>query len=262
MKHPTTTLITGASGGIGCELAKLFAAGGHNLILVARSEDKLLALREALEKQHGVSVAAIAKDLSASGAAAELFDETQSKGLLVDVLVNNAGFGDFGSFLDADIAKLKNMVDLNAAALMQMTYLYAGEMRKRGSGRVLNIASMVGLTAVPYFSVYAATKAFVLSFSQAVGEELRGTGVSVTALCPGPVATGFEAAANIRYSPLLMAGAYSAAQIARAGYKATLSGRRVRYGGWLVWLTNITSRLLPRKLTGRIIGGALKRLSL
>ncbi|MDR1345682.1 MAG: SDR family oxidoreductase [Bacteroidales bacterium] len=257
MKNHTYTLITGASNGIGYELTKLFAAGKHNLILVARSENKLLTIKEELELQHGISIAVIAKDLSRENAAQELFEATQASGLAVDILVNNAGFGDFGDFLDADLAKLKNMLNLNVNTLIQMTYLYAGEMRKNGFGKVLNLASLAGLTAMPYFTMYAATKAFVLSFSQALDEELRRTGVCVTALCPGPVVTGFENAANMHYSPLMMIGAYSAKQIAKAGYKATMKGKSVQYGGWVVGLVNIVSRLLPRKLMRKIIKKAL-----
>ncbi|MDR1113420.1 MAG: SDR family oxidoreductase [Bacteroidales bacterium] len=258
MKNQTYTLITGASNGIGYELAKLFAAGKHNLILVARSENKLSTIKEELELQHGISITVIAKDLSRENVAQELFEETQASGLAVDILVNNAGFGDFGDFLDADMDKLKNMLNLNVNTLMQMTYLYAGEMRKNGFGKVLNLASLAGLTAMPYFTMYAATKAFVLSFSQALDEELRKTGVCVTVLCPGPIVTGFEHAANMHYSPLMMIGSYSAKQIAKAGYKATMKGKSVQYGGWVVGLANIVSRLLPRKLMRKITKKALQ----
>jgi short-subunit dehydrogenase len=257
MKNHTCTLITGASGGIGYQFAKLFAAKKHNLILVARNEDKLAIIKEHLEWQHGISIVVIVKDLSKENAAQELFEETQRNGLTVDILVNNAGFGDFGNFLDADISKLKNMLNLNVNTLIQLTYLYAGEMRKNGFGKVLNLASVAGLTAMPYFAVYAASKAFVLSFSQALDEELRKTGVCVTALCPGPVDTGFEDAANIHYSPLMMFGSYSAKQIAKAGYKATMKGKSVQYGGWVVGLVNIVSRLLPRKWMRKIMSNIL-----
>jgi len=253
MDHSTYTLVTGASGGIGHELAKIFAAHKHNLILVARSEKKLLQIKEALEKAHKVSVVVIAKDLSAHNSAIELFEETQNNNLEVDILVNNAGFGDYGNFLDADLSKLQNMIDLNVKILMQMTYLFAGEMRKKGYGKILNVASVAGFTAMPYFAVYAATKAFVFSFSQAIDEELKGTGVSVVALCPGPVSTGFERAANMTYSKTMMMGAYSPLQIAKSGYSALMKGKSVQYGGWTVGMVNIVSRLLPRKWMRKIV---------
>ncbi|MDR0547183.1 MAG: SDR family oxidoreductase [Dysgonamonadaceae bacterium] len=254
----TYTLITGASGGIGYELAKLFAKDKHNLILVARSAGKLQNVKIELETQNGISVVVIAKDLLTENAANELFTEIQTKNLNVDILVNNAGFGDYVDFLTSDLEKQKNMIQLNINALMQLSYFFGNEMKKCGTGRILNLASVAGIVAMPHFAVYAATKAFVLSFSQALDEELRGSGVSVTALCPGPVATGFENAANMRYSKLMMFGSYSAKQIAGAGYKALTKGKAVQYGGFMVGFVNIASRFLPRLVVRKLVKKVMK----
>ena len=248
----TYTLITGASGGIGYALVKEFAANKHNLILVARSEDKLLNISKELSDKFGIDISVISADLTKENAAQEVFAETAKRSLTVDILVNNAGFGDYAFFHNSDWNKQKRMIDLNIIALTNFTYLFGNEMKKRGYGRILNIASMAGLFAIPYFSTYCATKAFVLNFSQAVNEELRGTGVSVTALCPGPVDTGFENAANLKYSSMFMIGAYSPEKIAKAGYRATIKGKPVQFGGFVVGLINIVSRILPRKIVTKI----------
>ena len=248
----THTLITGASGGIGYALAKEFAANKHNLILVARSEAKLLNISKELSYKFGIDIVVLAADLTKENAAQEIFDETVKRSLTIDIFVNNAGFGDYAFFHNSDWNKQKQMIDLNIIALTNFTYLFGNEMKKRGYGRILNIASMAGLFAIPYFSTYCATKAFVLNFSQAVNEELRGTGVSVTALCPGPVDTGFENAANLKYTKTFMIGAYSPEKIAKAGYRSTMKGKPVQFGGFVVGLINIVSRILPRKIVAKI----------
>ena len=248
----THTLITGASGGIGYALAKEFAANKHNLILVARSEDKLLNISKELSDKFGIGIVVLVADLTKENAAQEVFDETVKRSLTVDILVNNAGFGDYAFFHNSDWNKQKQMIDLNIIALTNFTYLFGSEMKKHGYGRILNIASMAALFAIPYFSTYCATKAFVLNFSQAVNEELRGTGVSVTALCPGPVDTGFENAANLKYTKTFMIGAYSPEKIAKAGYRSTIKGKPVQFGGFVVGLLNFVSRSLPRKLVTKI----------
>jgi short-subunit dehydrogenase len=240
------TLITGASGGIGYALAREFAANGHNLVLVARNEDKLLNISNELHEKFGIEAIVIAVDLAKDNAAQTLFDECVKRSLSVDIVVNNAGFGDYMFFHDSDLQKQINMVDLNIKTLMKMTYLFGNEMKKRGYGRILNIASMAALFAIPYFSVYCATKAFVLNFSLAVNSELQGTGVTVTTLCPGPVNTGFEDAANVKYTKTFKIGAYSPEKIAKVGYRAVIKGKSVKYGGFVVSLLNFFSRILPR----------------
>jgi len=248
----TYTLITGASGGIGYALAKEFAAKKHNLILVARSNDKLLNISQEIGSKFGIDIVVISADLIKENAAQEVFDKTIKRSLTVDILVNNAGFGDYTLFHSSDWSKQKRMIDLNVTAVADFTYLFGNEMKKRGYGRILNVASMAGFFAIPYFGTYCATKAFVLNFSLAVNEELRGTGVSVTALCPGPVDTGFENAANLKYTKLFMTGAYSAEKIAKAGYRAVMKEKAVQYGGFVVALLNFASRLLPRTLVTKI----------
>ncbi|MBO5373057.1 MAG: SDR family oxidoreductase [Lachnospiraceae bacterium] len=192
------TLVTGASGGIGMELAKEFARNGHNLIIAARTSDKLEMLKTDLEKKHNIEVEVFVADLSCEEERNRLYSYTQSHNMEVEILVNNAGFGDSNAFLDAAWERQRNMVELNNLALMHLTYLYGNEMKKRGCGKILNLSSVAAFSAGPYMSIYYASKGFVLSFSEAIHEELKGSGVTVTALCPGPTATGFEKNAEMK----------------------------------------------------------------
>jgi len=245
-----TALITGASSGIGRECAIVFAKNGFDLILVARSVDKLSALKEELEQKHGIAVTVIPMDLSEPDVACELLRQLKKLELNANVLVNSAGFGDFAGFLDSDWSKQKNMVDLNITALMQMSYVFGNEMRKCGYGRILNLSSVAAFSAGPYMSVYYASKAFVLSFSQALAEELKDTGVTVTALCPGPTSTGFDSAADMGGSKMF--DTFKSAtpkQVAECGYQAVMSGKHVKYHGLPTKLMNIGSRIVPRKTT-------------
>lgn len=237
------TLITGASGGIGYELAKVFARKKHNLILVARNEEKLRALREELEKQYSIIVKVISKENSAK----ELFFETCNERMIVDILVNNAGLGDCNCFFDSEWNRQKNMIDLNIISLMEMSYLYGNDMRKRGTGRILNLSSVAAFSAGPYMSIYYASKGFVLSFSEALAEELTGTGVTVTVLCPGPTSTGFEKNAKMKNSKMFTAfKTAKASQVAETGYYAVMKRKTVKYHGVLTILMNIGSRISPR----------------
>ena len=243
------TLITGSSGGIGWELARQFAAAGHPLILTARSEETLCRRQEQLKKEFGVPVEVIPADLTAPEGAKGLFDRTRERDLPVDILVNNAGFGDYGLFIDSDWARQRDMVTLNITALMELTYLFAGRMRETGGGRILNVASVAAMGAGPYMSVYYATKAFVLSFSQAMTEELREFGITVTALCPGPTDTGFKAAANLEKGNLFRSVRVEGAEkVARRGYKAVMKGRPIRFCGFTVHWMSFAARLAPRWL--------------
>ena len=192
------TLVTGASGGIGMALAKEFAKHGHDLIIVARTAEKLELLKTELEKEYGIHVEAVAADLSKEAERESLFRYTQQKGMEVENLVNNAGFGDSNAFLEAAWVRQKNMVELNILALMHLTHLYGNEMKKKGKGRILNLSSVAAFSAGPYMSIYYASKGFVLSLSEAMFEELKGSGITVTALCPGPTATGFEKNAGMK----------------------------------------------------------------
>ncbi len=253
------TLITGASGGIGWELARQFAAGGHSLVLVARSEGRLQERKAQLQKEFGVAVEILPQDLTKPNAAQEVYDTVAANGWTVDILVNNAGFGDFTTFIDADFKHQQNMVTLNVTALMQLTHCFARAMREQGGGRILNVASLAAVAPGPYMATYYATKAFVLSFSEAMSEELREYGITVTALCPGPTESNFEAAANLKSGNLFHAlPVETAEKVARRGYKATMKGRAVRYCGITVCVMSFLSRLTPRwlnrKATKRING--------
>src|SRR5712691_8172351 len=197
MPDRKTALITGASFGIGQELAGIFAREGYNLVLVARTADKLRQLASELEKAHGTRSLILASDLAAPGAAAYIHDQTTRADITVDVLVNNAGFGQFGLFAENDLEECLQQIQLNVTTLTHLTRLYLPEMVARKSGRILNVASTAAFQPGPLMAVYYATKAYVLHFSEAIAEELRHSGVTVTALCPGPTETGFAAAADV-----------------------------------------------------------------
>ena len=186
-----TALITGASGGIGAAFAAELAQRQHNLILVARSEDKLQQLAAQLRQEFNISIEIIVQDLTAAGAANAVFDGVVASGLTVDLLVNNAGFGDYGIFADRPLAKQVEMLQLNIVALVELSHLFLQGMRARRSGSIINVASIAGFQPMPYLSVYAASKAFVLSFSEALWAENQDCGVRVLALCPGATESDF-----------------------------------------------------------------------
>jgi short-subunit dehydrogenase len=257
MKKPTFTLITGASTGIGFELAKICAREGQNLIIVARSKDKLVSLKKHLETSFGVTVKIIVQDLSEKDAASKLFKTTKDE--RVDILINNAGFGDFGAFLERDWAKESMMIDLNISTLTHLTKLYGNEMVKRKRGRIMNVASAAGFQPGPYMAVYYATKAYVLHFTEALAEELIGTGVSVTALCPGHTLSDFQVNADmLRSKSLLQATLPTAKEVAEYGYRAMMRGQVVALHGWqtkvLIWLERLVPRWFVRKVIKRLQG--------
>lgn len=242
-----TVLITGASSGIGRECARVFAGNGFDVVLTARSENRLRFVKRKLEQEYGIAAVVIPMDLSEPDAAVTLYKKLKKQNIAVDILINSAGFGDFAGFLDSDWSRQKNMVDLNVIALIQMTYVFGMEMRKRGHGRILNLSSASALSPGPYMSVYYATKAFVLSFSQAVAKELEGTGVTVTALCPGTVKTGFEKAAGMESSHMFaFIRPVSAIDAAKGAYRAVMGGKTVKYHGMPAKLINIGTRLATR----------------
>lgn len=187
----TTALITGASTGIGAAFAQELAARQHNLILVSRSGDKLQQLAQQLREQHSIQVEVIAQDLTAPSAPTHIFDAIKQRNLTVDLLINNAGSGLYGAFADLDRIEQLQMMQLNMLALVDLTYLFLSEMRQRRSGSIVNLASTAAFQPIPYFAIYAATKAFVLSFSEALWAENRQHGVRVLAVCPGPTDTNF-----------------------------------------------------------------------
>jgi uncharacterized protein len=192
-------LVTGASGGIGLELARLFAADGHDLVLVSRGAERLGVISRDLEDRFKVEVRAIPRDLSNPIAPASLFDECGE----IDFLVNNAGFGSLGTFVESDPAMLGEMLQVNVAALTQLTRLFLPTMVERGAGRILNVASTAAFQPGPLMAVYYASKAYVLSFSEAIRDELNGTGVTVTTVCPGPTRTSFDSRAEVARPRLL-----------------------------------------------------------
>lgn len=248
-----TALITGASSGIGEELARVHAAAGGDLVLVARREERLDKLAEELSEEHGVECLVLARDLVPAGAAEALYAELAERGVEVDYLINNAGFGGHGLFYERAWEDDRAMIQLNVLALTALTRAALPAMVERGRGRVLNVASMAGFLPGPYQAVYYATKAFVQSFSQAVDSELAGTGVTVTALCPGLTDTEFIDRADLGGSRFVKTSfAASARQVAEAGYRAMLGGDAVIVPGLLNKATMGIMRFAPRGILTRV----------
>jgi uncharacterized protein len=249
-----TALITGASGGIGYEFAKLIAQDCNILVLVARDRDRLAEVKKELETLASVSVLIVEKDLAKPGAADEIYRELKSKNIGVDILINNAGFGDHGSFSETDWVLEEKMIAVNIIALTQMTKLFVKGMVARKSGHILNVASTAAFQPGPFMAVYYASKAYVLSFSEAIASELKGTGVAVTVLCPGPTDTGFASAARMEHTRLFtFMKPASAADVARFGYEAMQSGKTVAIHGALNKIMALSTRMAPRKLLPVII---------
>jgi short-subunit dehydrogenase len=244
-----TVLITGASGGIGLELAEIFAREGYDMVLVARSEQKLAAAKKRLEEKYQIAVEVMVKDLVIKDAAQEIFTALSDSGKHIDVLVNNAGAGDFGEFADAEWERQYNMIQLNVTALMQMTKLFLNPMLERKEGKILNVASIAAFQPGPLMSVYHATKAAVLYFSEALATELEGSGVTVTTLCPGPTETGFVAAASMENSQLFENFKVSGPEsVAAFGYKALMKGKPMVVHGFFNRLAVFSVRLAPRSM--------------
>jgi uncharacterized protein len=242
-----TALVTGASSGIGYELAKLLAADGHDLVLVARSGAKLAGLAEELKARHRVGTKILPKDLADPGAPAGIAAKLETDGVLVDVLVSSAGFADYAPFVESDLGKQLDMIQVNVTALTELTRRFLPGMVERRSGRILNVASTAAFQPGPLMAVYYATKAYVLSFSEAIANELDGTGVSVTALCPGPTRSGFQDRAAMQDSKLVQDGLMSADDVAAAGYRAMMQGATIEIPGIKNKLGAQLPRVLPRK---------------
>jgi uncharacterized protein len=250
----STALITGASGGIGLELAKLFAADGHNLVLVARSEGKLNELAKQLEQQYEIVAHVLAKDLSNYHTAKEIAGWCSDNKITVDYLVNNAGFGDFGFFHESDWAKQEQMINLNITTLTYLTHLFLPGMVQRKNGKVMNVASSAAFQPGPTMSVYYATKAYVLHFSEAISNELNGTGVTVTALCPGAFESGFQAAAAMEESKLVKGKKLpTSLEIATCGYRHMHKGTRVAIPGLMNTIMANSIRFTPRGLVLKVV---------
>ncbi|MGA2353472.1 MAG: SDR family oxidoreductase [Terriglobales bacterium] len=243
-----TALITGASFGIGLELTRIFAREGYNLVLIARSADKLRQLASDLEKAHGTRSLILAIDLTDPGAPAYVLDQTTRADIQVDVLVNNAGFGQYGPFAENDLEECLRQIQLNVTTLTHLTRLYLPMMIERKSGRILNVASTAAFQAGPLMAVYYATKAYVLHLSEAIANELQGSGVTVTCLCPGPTATEFQERANIKHIRLATYGAMDARTVAEDGYRALMVGKPVVISGFKNWLIAQSVRFAPRRM--------------
>jgi short-subunit dehydrogenase len=242
-----TALITGASSGIGLELAKIHASKGDHLVLVARNLKKLEQLKSEIEDAYRVNVKVIQKDLSQPDAALEVFKELSGLKIQIDYLINNAGFGDYGWFYETDWEKEHRMINLNITALTQFCKLYLPEMVKRGSGKIMNVASTASFQPGPGMAVYYATKAYVLHFSEALHSEVRKKGVTVTALCPGATESGFSAAADMEDSKLFKGKKLpSSATVAQYGYKAMMKGKPVAIHGLMNYLMANSVRFAPR----------------
>lgn len=242
-----TALITGASSGIGLEFAKIFAAQKNDLVLIARSANKLTALADTLKQQYGVVVHVIAADLSKMNEAQLVYDTCKRQDIHVDYLINNAGFGDFGFFVENDWTKTEQMIDLNMKSLTKLCYLFIPDMIKRKLGRILNVASTAAFQPGPTMAVYYATKSYVLFFSEALSNELKGSGVSVTCLCPGATESGFQVAAAMENSALVKGKKLpTSAEVALFGYKAMMKGKLTVIHGWMNYLMANSIRFTPR----------------
>ena len=249
-----TALVTGASAGIGVDLAECFAADGYDLVLTARSEPALREVAERLAKQHGVRATVIACDLGVPGGGERLADLVAQQGLTVDVLINNAGYGHAGAFAGSDRATQLGMVDLNDRALVELTHVYWPGMLERRRGGVLNVASTAAFQPGPLMAVYYASKAFVLSFSEALWEEARGTGVKVSCLCPGPTVSKFRERAGTGETRLgKTSRPMESMPVAKMGYDAFQKNERVKVTGGLNVLMSSLVPLLPRTVVLKLV---------
>lgn len=247
-------MVTGASAGIGLELAKCFARDHHRLILVARREDKLKTLADQWRRDYGTETHLYPQDLSRPQAAQSLFEATVKAGLVVDILVNNAGFGLYGHFAELTIERQLEMMRLNMLALTHLTKLYLDGMLKRKQGKILNVASTAAFQPGPLMAVYYATKAYVLHFSEAIANELKGRGITVTCLCPGPTRSEFQKTANLNNVWLFrLVGMMEPEAVAHAGYQGLMKGKRIVIPGLVNRLFAFSTRLVPRGMITDLI---------
>jgi short-subunit dehydrogenase len=238
-------IITGASSGIGYEIAKLFAVEHIDLLIVARDGQKLLHIKKTFEEQYKIKVYTVATDLSTKEGLKAVHDTVRSNDLIVRYLVNNAGFGDYGSFIDRKMEKYKEMINLNIFSLTELSYHYAKEMVKRGNGRILNVASMAGLQPDPNFAVYGATKAYVISLTEAIHKELEKTGVTATVLSPGATESKFMERADMHNAKLYAKGVMSSIDVAREGYNGMMKGKLHVIPGFKNKILGFFSGIMP-----------------
>jgi len=250
-----SVLITGATTGIGYELAKLFAKDKFDIIIIARNEIKLRQTAAELQKDYKVNVKIISKDLSDQKSAAEIYNELIKENINVDILVNNAGFGSLGAFSESDPENDLDMINLNITSLVILNRLFLNDMIKKNSGKIMNVASTAAFQPGPYMAVYYATKAFALSFSEAVSEELSGTNVTVSCLCPGPTETEFQNRAGIAETKMMNRRNFTvmtAENVALTGYKKMMKGKRIIIPGFTNKAGAFFVKLFPRKIISKI----------
>lgn len=254
------TLITGASSGIGFELAYQYAKNGHDLILTARSTDKLVHLKSELQKLYKIQIEVFTCDLSIKNSAVQLYNEIKQRGLSINGLVNNAGFGDLNEFDKSDLNKALEMIQLNITTLTELTHLFVKELIHHAPSKILNVASVASFLPGPLMAVYYATKAYVLSFSDAIHTELKDKNVSVTALCPGPTISGFQEKANYSNSSLIEKIKFpSSKEVAEYGYKKTMQGQSIAIHGVSNKIMIFTTRLLPRSFVSKVVYALQKK---
>jgi len=252
-----TTVITGASSGIGAAFARKLAARGRNVLLVARSEDKLIALCNELGRLTSIRAQYLAIDLQQHEAGAQLFEETQKRELEIDMLINNAGFGSMGDFAKLDPNHELEMIELNIRAVVDLTHRFIGPMRDRKRGTIINVASTAAFQPVPYMATYSATKAFVLSFSESLWEENRAHGIKVMALCPGVTETGFFEASQMKQKPPARVS-QTADEVVDTALRALARGKSHVISGWTNFLATESERFVPRSLVTRAIGSVMR----
>jgi uncharacterized protein len=246
------TLITGASSGIGYEMSKQLASKNINLLLVARSEDKLMKLQKELKTQFKIEVEYLLYDLSEPNSAQDLYNNIKQKNYLVTGLINNAGFGDYGNFVETSLKKDEEMIAVNITALVGLTKLFGADMIKAGKGRIMNVASLLSFLPFPYYSVYSATKSFVLAFTETVAAELEGTGVIVTALCPGTIETPFHTDAMRKTNAMSANKPMPADLVAKVGVELFLNGKGKKIVGFMNWFLSNLPRVTPDKIMMKI----------
>jgi uncharacterized protein len=253
MHRKKNVLITGASSGIGYELTRLFARDGYNLVLVARNQKQLLRIADELQEKYNISAKVIAKDLATVTSSEEIFTELQQESIEIDILVNNAGFATYGLFAATGLDAELQMMQVNMITLTHLTWLFLPDMFKKHEGKILNVASTAGFQPGPLMAVYYATKAYVLSFSEALANELRGTGVNVTALCPGATASHFQETAKMEDSKLFRGNVMDAQAVARAGYRGVMTNKTVVIPGLRNKILIETGRFAPRKMVTQVV---------
>ena len=259
MKNHKTALITGASSGIGHELTKLFAKNNYNLVLVANDKGRLEKLATELSQEFNISILAIPKDLTIETSPREIYDELTKKSIKIDILVNNAGFSVYGLFASTDLQRELQMIQLNIISLTALTKLFLPEMIAKASGKILNVGSTGSFAPGPLNAVYCATKAYVLSFSEALAEELKGTGITITTLCPGATKTEFAQRAKIEDIKLFKGNTMDPKKVAEIGYSALMREKTMVVAGCANKLTIFSLRFIPRSVTAKISKSLMSR---